>query len=48
MQKPLDIFNYNFEWEQPSNKKNKGKIKDECCKKYQKKGEKKCKSCPKR
>ena len=43
--KTTDIFNYDFEWS-PSKKKR--EVKDECCKKYKKKGEKKCKSCPKR
>lgn len=46
--KPLTIFNYDFNWEKPEGKKSKGGNKDECCKKYKKKGEKKCKSCPKR
>jgi len=46
--KTSDIFNYDFDWYQPKKKKSKSKIKEECCKKYKKKGEKKCKSCPKR
>ena len=43
-----DIFNYDFNWVKPKDKKSKGETKDECCKKYKKKGENKCKSCPKR
>ena len=43
-----DIFNYDFNWVKPKGKKSKGETKDECCKKYKKKGENKCKSCPKR
>ena len=37
MQKPLDIFNYNFEWEQPSNKKTKAKLKMNVVKNIKKK-----------
>ena len=44
-QQSSDIFNYDFDWYQPKSKK---KVKDECCEKYKKKGEKKCKNCPKR
>jgi len=43
-----DIFNYNFNWYKTSKKQSKGEPKEECCKKYKKKGEKKCKNCPKR
>jgi len=44
-----DIYNYDFNWQKPSKKKkSKGALKEECCKKYKKKGEKKCKNCPKR
>ena len=32
-----DIFNYDFGWYRPKSKK----IKEECCEKYKKKGEKK-------
>jgi len=43
--KITDIFNYEFDWVKL---KNNSKVKDECCEKHKKKGEKKCKSCPKR
>jgi hypothetical protein len=46
--KTLDIFNYDFDFQQSSQKKGKKTPKEECCEKYKKKGEKKCKSCPKR
>jgi ferric iron reductase protein FhuF len=42
--KTNDIFNYDFEWI-PSKKE---LLKDTCCEKFKKKGEKKCKNCPKR
>jgi len=48
VQKTSDIFNYDFDWVKPKQKKVKSKVKEDCCKKYKKKGEKKCKSCPKR
>ncbi len=43
--KSVDIFNYDFNWSKP---KKKDIVKYECCEKYKKKGEKKCKRCPKR
>jgi hypothetical protein len=43
-----NIFNYDFGWDEPTQGKSKKKVKDECCEKYKKKGEKKCKSCPNR
>ena len=46
--KTTDIFNYDFDWVKSGEKKVKNSSKDECCEKYKKKGEKKCKSCPKR
>jgi len=46
--KPKSIFNYDFEWVRLKKKKTKNEVKDECCEKYKKKAEKKCKSCPKR
>lgn len=45
---PSGIFNYDFDWEQSKKKNAKEKPKEECCEKYKKKGEKKCKNCPKR
>jgi hypothetical protein len=39
-----NIFKYDFGWYEPKSKK----TKDECCEKYKKKGEKKCKNCPNR
>lgn len=48
MQKTINIFNYDFDWKKSKQKKVKSKVKEDCCKKYKKKGEKKCKSCPKR
>jgi ferric iron reductase protein FhuF len=44
--KTTDIFNYDFDWVKPKVNKIKNDTKDECCKKYKKKGEKKCKKCP--
>jgi len=44
----FDIFNYDFNWQETSKKEFKKVLKDECCEKYKKKGEKKCKKCPKR
>lgn len=42
-----DIFNYNFDWYNPKKKKSfTHDLKDECCEKYKKKGEKHCKNCP--
>lgn len=41
-----DIFNYDFYWWQPSKNKIIDGIKDECCEKYKKKKEKRCKNCP--
>lgn len=43
-----DIFNYDFDWYVPKKKKSTREVKEICCEKYLKKGEKKCKSCPKR
>jgi len=43
-EKQKSIFNYDFDWESIT----KESTKDICCEKYKKKGEKKCKNCPKR
>jgi hypothetical protein len=46
--KTASIFNYDFDWTSSKKKKSQKESKEECCKKYKKKGEKKCKNCPKR
>jgi len=46
--KSLDIFNYEFDWNPSIKTKLKADPKSDCCKKYKKKGENKCKNCPKR
>lgn len=46
--KTTSIFNYDFDWPPSTKKKAKKEGKEECCEKYKKKGEKKCKNCPKR
>jgi hypothetical protein len=43
-----NIFNYEFKWSPKKKKAAEKMYKDECCEKYMKKGEKKCKKCPKR
>jgi len=43
----LDIFNYDFNWQQASKEKGENTPKDECCEKFKKKKEKHCKNCPK-
>ena len=45
--KTSDIFNYDFDWYNPEKNISNKDVKEKCCKKYKKKGEKKCKSCPK-
>jgi len=45
--KTSTIFNYDFEWFNKNRCDTKNSIKEACCKKYKKKGEKKCKNCPK-
>lgn len=42
------IFNYDFDWDKTLKSNSKNELKDVCCKKYKKKGEKKCKKCPKK
>ena len=43
-----DIFNYDFDWYFPNSTDAIEDFKEECCKKYKKKGERKCNKCPKR
>ena len=43
-----NIFNYDFDWGKLKNNVSNKDIKETCCKNYKKKGEKKCKNCPKR
>ena len=47
-ERQINIFEYNFNWIPDKKGGSKNKYKDECCDKYLKKGEKKCKKCPKR
>ena len=43
-----DIFNYDFDWYYPNSTDSIEEFKEECCKKYKNKGERKCNKCPKR
>ena len=43
-----NIFNYDFDWSKLKDNVSNKNTKEICCKKYKKKGEKKCKNCPKR
>jgi hypothetical protein len=46
--KSLDIFNYEFNWDAPNEVDLLIEYKEVCCEKFKKKGERKCKRCPKR